>query len=130
MNPALPTFTPRQSDEPLLAFGQRAFAFLISTELPAGLLSTEALTHAAVASQLAVGTREILPAVRERYRVVRLEILRTLDKRQRLWQALEKQLLVPATDFPPPPPDHGKRVKRIPVPVAPLTGGAAPEDLL
>ena len=128
-HPRIPDLAPQADGETYEAFGYRVLKFLLEHGVYAGVLDTEALTHAAVVSQRAVASPVLLDLTRERLRNIRFDILRTLDRRakvitldQRLKAALDEAHRINT----PPTPDvqGGSKVPRKPVPIAPLTGAA------
>lgn len=117
--PTIPTLDAQRRDESPREFGLRAFRFLLTEQLCAAVLDSRTLEHAMAASQVVIlGDAETSPVARERYRDVRLDILRTLDRRRREEQATAKRATVATSS--PKPKDGGKPSPlRRPVPVVP-----------
>jgi hypothetical protein len=124
--PAIPTLEPQRAGERPADFGLRAFRFLVSERVVAGLLDTDALELAMHASHGVVTAVEMNAEAREVMRGVRFDIATTLERRARE--------MPPAVSAPPPddsrqpdgPRDGGHRVPlRRPVPIVPPAGASA-----
>lgn len=114
--PTIPTLEPRTADESPREFGLRAFRFLLTESLCACVLPSSTLEQAIAASQL-MTSADVADAARERFHAIRLDIMRTLDRRNREEKAAAKAAAVVVNA---PKPQGGKPAPlRRPTPIIP-----------
>jgi hypothetical protein len=114
--PKIPTLDARGVEEGPREFGLRAFRFLLTERLVAGVLNTDALEHALAVSQLIVIAHEMADTVRDEIHAVRLDIMTTIGRRQR--EQREAAALAASRRPIPKTPGQPTRL-RCPVPIKP-----------
>src|SRR5207249_1967342 len=122
--PRLPEFDPRRPEEPAVAFGSRALAFLVQHGITA-TLDDEALEQAEHAAIYVVASRDIALVALQRVNAVRLMIAATLKCRLKD-RAAAAQAVAVCQQASPQAPEGGARVPSPrPLPRRPSPSAAA-----